>query len=139
MKTLKNHTLIYDDECPMCKIYSGAFIRCGMLDNDGRISYDKLQETLELDLDLGKARNEITLINKENKQVLYGIDSLFMIIGHCFPVLNVLFKQDAFKAACRLLYRFISYNRNVIAPGSSDNRCIPDFNFKYRWTYILFA
>ncbi len=36
MKTLRNHTLIYDKECPMCNLYSKGFIQSGMLDENGR-------------------------------------------------------------------------------------------------------
>ncbi|WP_243754711.1 hypothetical protein [Flavobacterium jejuense] len=41
------------------------------------------------------------------------------------------------------LYKFISYNRKVIAPSTSKNennmQCVPTFNVKYRLLYILFA
>ena len=39
MKTLKNHILIYDKDCPMCAVYSSAFIGSGMLDKNGREAF----------------------------------------------------------------------------------------------------
>lgn len=42
MKPLQNHTLIYDNECPMCNIYSKGFIIYGMLDEDGREAFAEL-------------------------------------------------------------------------------------------------
>jgi len=42
MKTLKNHTLIYDNECPMCTMYSKGFIHAGMLDENGREAFTEL-------------------------------------------------------------------------------------------------
>lgn len=137
MKTLKDHTLIYDDECPMCKIYTGAFIRSGMLDADGRKPFSALSQAS--DLDHKRACNEIALVNRKNNSVIYGIDSLFTVIEHSFPMLSILFDQKLFRAICQKIYCFVSYNRKVIAPGTAENRCIPDFNFKYRWVYIAFA
>lgn len=137
MNTLKDHTLIYDDECPMCKIYTGAFIRTGMLDENGRKPFSNLTETDGLDHK--RACNEIALIDRKNRSVIYGIDSLFAVISHSFPFLDLLFRQKFFRAVCRKLYYFVSYNRKVIAPGSTENRCIPDFSFSYRWAYITFA
>ena len=36
METLRDHTIIYDDECPMCNIYTRAFVKHGLLDKKGR-------------------------------------------------------------------------------------------------------
>jgi predicted DCC family thiol-disulfide oxidoreductase YuxK len=36
MKTLENHTLFYDKDCPMCNIYTARFIKTKMLDANGR-------------------------------------------------------------------------------------------------------
>jgi predicted DCC family thiol-disulfide oxidoreductase YuxK len=33
MKTLHNHIILYDAECPMCNLYTSAFVRNGLLDN----------------------------------------------------------------------------------------------------------
>jgi predicted DCC family thiol-disulfide oxidoreductase YuxK len=30
MKTLKDHVILYDAECPMCKVYTHAFTTTGM-------------------------------------------------------------------------------------------------------------
>jgi len=42
MKTLKNHLILYDEECPMCAVYTQAFVKSGMLEPEGRASYQKL-------------------------------------------------------------------------------------------------
>ena len=83
MKTLQNHTLIYDKDCPMCTLYSGAFIKCGMLENDGRENFSEMSAKNELIIDYERAKNEIALINQNSGEVRYGLDSLLVIIGHC--------------------------------------------------------
>jgi predicted DCC family thiol-disulfide oxidoreductase YuxK len=41
MKTLKDHTLLYDATCPMCRLYTRAFVSSGMLDQEGRAPYQE--------------------------------------------------------------------------------------------------
>jgi len=41
MKTLKNHMILFDAECPMCRVYTHAFVKTGMLDHNGRSSYQE--------------------------------------------------------------------------------------------------
>ncbi len=48
MKTLKNYTLIYDDQCPMCNIYSKGFIKAGMLDENGREAFTDLSSKIKI-------------------------------------------------------------------------------------------
>lgn len=137
MNTLKDHTLIYDDECPMCNIYTRAFIKTGMLDKEGRQPYSEAAS--RVNFDKRKACNQIALINRKDNSVVYGIDSLFNVIANSFPIFRPLFQWSVFRAACAKLYSFISYNRKVVAPGSKENTCIPDFSFKYRGAYIIIA
>ena len=39
MKTLKKHVIIYDDECPLCDLYTGGFVKSVMLDERGRTPF----------------------------------------------------------------------------------------------------
>lgn len=141
MKTLHNHTIIYDSECPMCDIYTKAFIRTGMLDQGGREPFSETKNNC-YKLDLKRASNEIALVNKEDNTITYGIQSLFKVIGNSFPIFKPLFDFRPFQAAVLRLYLFISYNRKVIVPGKSfegDSSCTPSMNVKYRVLYIGFA
>lgn len=36
MKTLQNQTLLYDEDCPLCQVYTTGFIKAKMLDENGR-------------------------------------------------------------------------------------------------------
>lgn len=88
MKTLNNHTLIYDNECPLCDLYSKGFIKSGMLSENGREAFTELSLSNEKLIDLNRAKNEIALVDFKKNIVIYGLDSLLLIIGNSFPTLE---------------------------------------------------
>lgn len=142
MKTLKNHTIIYDDECPMCDLYTNAFVRTGMLEPGGRVPFGNLDQELLSLIDRDRSCNEIALVDMAQGRVTYGVESIFAIIGNRFPWMERLFRFAAFRWAMKKLYSFISYNRKAIVPGKvfeKPESCIPSFHLKYRWAYIIFA
>lgn len=140
MKKLSDHILIFDAECPICRAYSGAFIKTGMLDKNGRESYQETNSETCLLIDKERARNEIALVNKVTGEVYYGVDSLFTVIANSFPILKLLFAFTPFKWMAKKIYSFISYNRKVIIPVQNTNdTCVPDFNLNYRLAYLFFT
>jgi len=140
MKPLKNHVLIYDTECPMCALYTGVFTQYGWLEKNGRWNYSEVDkfEGCEL-IDSNRSRHEIALVDIDHKKVYYGLDSLFLIIGHKMPWLKPLFGNVIFQAILKQVYNIISYNRKVIAPSlqENENSCVPDFHVPYRLLYII--
>lgn len=142
MKTLKNHTLIYDNECPMCNLYSKGFTHCGMLDEDGREAFTEISVRNRTLVDFNRARNEIALVDHTKNEVVYGLDSLLLIIGNSFPLLEKIARIQPLYWFFKRLYSFVSYNRKQIIPSAKDDTetsCIPDFNLKYRIAYIAFV
>jgi predicted DCC family thiol-disulfide oxidoreductase YuxK len=143
MRTLNNHTLLYDEDCPVCNIYTSGFIKARMLDNQGRKPFVTITTEEENYIDLERAKNEIALVDNKNKKVYYGIDSLLKVIGNSFPWMEKVGNWKPINYFLKKLYKFISYNRKVIAPSKITNKnniqCVPDFNVKYRVFYILFA
>lgn len=143
MKTLENQTLLYDEDCPLCSLYTTGFVKSGMLDENGRKSYCQLSDEEQNFVDLKRAPNEIALIDNITKTVTYGIDSLLKVIGFSFPWIEKLGTLKPIHFILTKLYSFVSYNRKVIIPGNvkEENKlqCIPDFNYKYRFIFILFA
>ena len=142
MKTLKQHTLIYDKDCPLCRIYTKAFIRCGMMDQQGRLPFHEIKNKRFVLLDANRARNEIALVNTQTQQVTYGLDSLLTIIGHSFPTLTRIAHFPPLYYVLKQLYAFISYNRKQIIPHREVRKeaaCVPDFRLSYRIAYILFV
>lgn len=143
MKTLQNQTILYDEDCPLCQVYSSAFVKTGMLDENGRKPYNQICEKETVFLNLERAANEIALIDYKNKTVVYGIDSLLRIIGNSFPIIEKTGKIPPINYLLKKLYSFISYNRKVIIPNGRTTetklKCEPSFNLKYRVFYIIFA
>ena len=140
MKTLNDHVIIYDDECPACNLYTGVFVKTAMLDKNGREAYTTMDQQLHSIVDKKRACNEIALVNTKQQTVTYGIDSLFIVIGHAIPLFKPLFSFRPFRWVMRKVYSLISYNRKIIVPGKifeKENVCVPSFNLKYRWMYIL--
>ena len=88
MKTLENHTLLYDEDCPLCQVYTSGFIRTGMLDQNGRQAYTAMTYDAQNFIDIERASNEIALVDNENKTVTYGIESLLKVLGVRFPFIE---------------------------------------------------
>lgn len=143
MKTLINHTLLYDEECPMCNLYTSGFIKANMLNQNGRKPFVTLTDEEQTYIDLDRAKNEIALVDTKNKKVIYGIDSLLKVIGNSFPWMEKVGNWKPINFFLKKLYKFISYNRKVIAPSKVNHEnklvCVPDFNIKYRIFYIVLA
>jgi len=142
MKTLKDHVILYDEACPMCQLYTKGFVKAGMLDQAGRAAYQQMPEAFCGWVDTRRAVNEIALVDKQTGKVLYGIESLFAILQHAFPVLKPLFKCRPFAFLAAKAYGFISYNRRVILPAAADAAHplqAPAVHTRYRSLYILLA
>jgi hypothetical protein len=143
MKTLENQTLLYDEDCPLCSLYTTGFVKSGMLDENGRKSYCQLSDEEQSFVDLKRAPNEIALINNKTKTVTYGVDSLIKVIGFSFPIIEKIATVKPIHFILKKMYSFVSYNRKVIIPGTvkEENKleCTPDFNYKYRFLFIGFA
>ena len=143
MKTLDNHTLLYDEDCPMCNVYTAGFIKANMLDNQGRKPFVNITAEEANYIDIQRAKNEIALVDTQNKRVYYGIESLLKVIGNSFPWMEKVGNWKPISYFLKKLYKFISYNRKVIVPSKPKIEhkinCIPDFNIKYRLFYIVFA
>ncbi len=143
MKTLQNQTLLYDEDCPLCRVYTSGFISAGMLDENGKKPYNQLSEKEQIFIDVKRASNEIALVDNVNNSVIYGIDSLLKVIGFSFPWMEKVANIPPIKLFLRKLYSFILYNRKVIIPSKIKKnialQCIPDFSFKYRILFLIFA
>lgn len=143
MKTLENQTLLYDEDCPLCSLYTTGFVKSRMLDENGRKSYCQLSEEEQNFVDLKRAPNEIALIDHTTKTVIYGIDSLIKVVGFSFPLIEKIATIKPVHFILKKMYSFVSYNRKVIIPGNvkEENKlqCVPDFNYRYRFLFIGFA
>lgn len=143
MKTLKNQTLIYDNNCPLCATYTSAFIKYKMLDTNGRKAFNNINQNEQSFINIKRAANEIALVDNNTKTVTYGIDGLLKVTGNSFPIIEKTGNLKPINYLLKKLYSFISYNRKVIIPSkkqcNTNLQCVPDFNLKYRILYIVFA
>ena len=140
MNALKDHTILYDGQCPMCKVYTKALVNTGMLDDNGRVSYQEQKSCPTVDMQ--RAVNEIALVNNVTGEVMYGIKSIFYVLGNSFPFFKPLFSFGPFVWVMSKLYSFISYNRRVIVPPTDPSASFniqPTFKLHYRLLYLLFT
>lgn len=139
MKTLKNHTLLYDDQCPLCKAYTGAFIKSGMLDGNGRTLHREGIEAFSGKIDAARSCNEIALVNTQTGEAIYGLQSLLAILGYNVPYIKSIGNFKPVYGFLNTLYKFISFNRKVIAPSRTyrEQTCVPTFHAGFRIAFIV--
>ena len=75
MKTLKDHVILYDSDCPLCNVYTKGFVKYKMLDKDGRKPYDQFDFEKHSHVNKSLACDKIVLLDKNSGEVTYGIDS----------------------------------------------------------------
>ena len=139
---LANKVILYDDSCPMCKVYTQGFVSMGILTPDHRVGMARASADTMSRLDLNRARHEIPLLDTATGEVTYGMDALFLLIGHRVPVFTPLFRSRTFRAMVYALYQLVTYNRRVIAgcaPPKDGFDCAPDFNHTARVNYLRLA
>lgn len=134
--------LIYDDACPLCRVYTKAFVNQGLLQPGQRCSFSDLDPAAMGYIDINRARHQIPFLNRKTGITLYGIDALLAILEKKFPWLIKVCNNKYLYQGLQQLYHFISYNRRVItatrqSPGSFD--CAPDFNSFYRILFLCFG
>ena len=135
--------ILYDDHCPLCCWYTGAFVKTGLLPQNGRQAFTELDPSkLNCKLNIERSKDEIPLLDTQGGPTLYGIDSLLYILGERWPWMERVVRWSPVNWFLHRLYKFISYNRRVIVAsetpaGSFD--CSPQFNVGYRLLYLAFA
>jgi predicted DCC family thiol-disulfide oxidoreductase YuxK len=139
MKT-NDKILLYDDYCPLCRWYSGLFVRFGLLKFGNRVAFSKADLSVLTAIDIEKGKDEIPLFDPGTHQTLYGIDALLEILGQKIPFIKSIGNVKPVKWFLKKLYKLISYNRKVIVarkcgPGTFD--CSPVFSAFYRIVFLV--
>lgn len=133
--------IIYDDQCPMCRWYTQAFVDAELLDKDHRISFAELSASpLSRQIELHRSKHEIPLVDIEGGETIYGVDSLLHLLQPKLPWLRYLMRIQPVNFFVRQLYNLVSYNRGIMAPSYPSFRqfdCTPDFHWGYRLFMIL--
>jgi len=137
---MSSKIIIYDDSCPLCAGYTGAFVKAGFIDAAGRKNFSTITPELLCRINTEKCIDEIPVLDTETGQVWYGIDALLEILGQKIPAVKKIGTVKPVKWLLQKIYKFISFNRKVIvAPrkraGNFD--CTPHFNIPYRLLFIF--
>ncbi len=131
-------TLIYDNECPLCTAYTGAFVKTGLLQKEGRKNFNQVSPELFRLVNKEKANDEIPLVDSKSGQVWYGIDALLELLGNKFPFIKTIGQTKPLHWFLQKLYKLISYNRKVIvAVKTVGYDCSPAFNIRYRVLFLV--
>ena len=141
METIKHDkVIIYDDNCPLCKAYTSAFVKEGLIKKDNRIAFSKVN-VQQFHLDWKRARNEIPVIDITTGEVKYGVDALADVLMQKFSFIKSLLKVKWLKWLFKKLYKLVSYNRKIIVAKKIANQpsvdCTPEYNFFWRWMLII--
>ena len=136
---MKNISLLYDEDCPLCRWYTRLFVKYNLLPVTGRISYNHYVALHPNEIDSTIAQTKIACVNHQTNQVLYGIDGLVAILGNRFQIVKVLGNFKPINWFLKLLYLFISYNRRIVAPAPKRNMecsCEPAKSVLWRMIFI---
>lgn len=132
--------IIYDESCPMCKLYTKGMVTGNDTGGLTRMGSGQLTHDLIGRLDPQRARHEIPLVDLDGGETLYGVDTWLYAVGQRHKQLKKVLSTNWVKTILQTLYAFISYNRRVIitsAPGRWNLMDLqPDFHTGYRLAFI---
>lgn len=134
-----HYYLLYDEECSLCRWYTRNFVRFGFIDSPALIPYQKGVDDARFLFDATRARAEIALVSDEEEKVRYGLDSLLFIIGRKWKWMERIGRILPVYAFFVLLYKFVSYNRKIIAPSACNGNCSCDPPFSAFWRSAFIA
>ncbi len=140
---IKENKLLIDKNCPMCRVYGNGFVKAGLIDEDTICAYQDVPPETQMNIDFDRAQNEIAMHDKATGETTYGLTAIIKIISQDRPTLKSILSHKFVFKPLSVLYKFISYNRKVIAPSApaaeAARLCEPSFNIPFRWAYIIFV
>jgi hypothetical protein len=115
-------------------------VKYGFIHDDARQSYQKAIQNDRLLFDKERAKSEIALVS-EGGNTLYGVDSMLKVISYKWGIISRIGHFFPFYWLLQMVYRFISFNRKVIAPVTCNTECscTPKFNLFWRIAFISFC
>jgi len=136
-------TLLYDSDCPMCRMYTGAFVRMGLLKPENRIAFNTLaDDTFGGKMDAVRSKNEIPLVDTRGGQTLYGTDAMIEVLASRWPMFRTFQTNAVLRFLSKKAYAFVSYNRKIIIPARRNMPgvdCSPSVNVRWRRAFIVIA
>ncbi|MEM7657768.1 MAG: hypothetical protein AAF399_16675 [Bacteroidota bacterium] len=139
MTTLQDQLIIFDDQCPMCQLYTREFVRQGILQPENRRGFSEVEVEEMEELDVDRSRHEIPLVDQATGEVRYGLEALFFLLGERWSWMKPIFRLKAIQWLLYPLYQLITYNRRLMAGTQASGEgfdCAPDFHLGWRLTYL---
>ena len=136
---MTNISLLYDEDCPLCRWYTRLFVKYGLLPPAGRISFSQYISLHPNEVDENIAQTKIACVDHQTNQVLYGINGLIVILGNRFKIVEILGNFKPINWLLKLLYLFVSYNRRIVAPAPKKEmgcNCEPAISVFWRIIFI---
>ena len=90
MATLDDKVIVFDDSCPMCRLYTYGFVAWGFLRDENRVGFANLDPRILAQLDLKRARHEIPLFDRRSGVAYFtrGIRR-WNLLGNCASILGM--------------------------------------------------
>jgi predicted DCC family thiol-disulfide oxidoreductase YuxK len=141
MARLDQHLILYDDHCPMCAAYTGAFVQAGLLQAAHRQGMGSAPEALLSRVDPVRGRHEIPLIDLETGRIWYGLAALREVLRARWPWIGRAMELAAVRIPLRGLYWLIAYNRRIMAGAAPEAGVCsaPDRHPAAQWAWIILA
>ena len=130
--------IIYDDSCPMCRLYTYGFVMWGLLKPEHRVGFAAAPADLMAKIDLTRGRHQIPLYDQATGETIYGLEAMTHLLATRWSWLTPVFNSGPFGWIFQPTYEVITYNRRVIAGCKHCNGfdCAPDFDRFYRSVYL---
>ena len=138
---LESKVIIYDDSCPMCKLYTYWFVAWGfLLPRIGLDSRPLRRTSRHMSILIADGTRSRCLIEPPKKRFMASA-ALTYVLGSRWTWLKPFFESRVFMWMFYPLYQIITYNRRVIAgcQACCGFDCAPDLNRFYRSVYLLIA
>lgn len=127
----------------MCQLYGNRFVKAGLIEESSICAYQDVPQDTQMKVDFERAKDEIAMYDVVSGETTYGLQSILKILTQKHPGWKKFLHSDFVFKPLNYLYKFISYNRKVIAPTSSikvsGRLCEPTFKKSYRLAYIFFV
>jgi len=120
---LPKYLLLYDEDCPVCKLYARFFAYLGILPKESFLPWHRGIEMPELNFDHKLSMDKIALIDTESNTNLYGVDSILEVISLKTKWIKTIGKTTIIYFLLTKLYDFIALNRKIIAAIDCSDRC----------------
>lgn len=137
---IKNKKLLIDADCPLCRLYGNGFQKLQFIDSQTVVHYQNAAPDYCWAINLERAKSEIAFLDEKTGATSYGIDAFIEIIGSRSRIIRQFMNWAPIHFILRKLYRFVSFNRKVIAESPSHSKgisCAPAVHRGYRWAYVL--